>query len=237
VVKKLTKFSQLYALLKEYNVVQVVDLLFREVFKIHGLSRNIISDRDNQFIGTFWRELFILVGTELTPNTIYHPQTDEKTEIINKWVEVYLRNYVGGKQRTWVRWLHLGEHCYNTTFHMSIGMIPLQELYGYDDPTFIDLVFGERRAPKDKDWITESQEIPKLLKENLQTTQNQRNMSAYSHRIECSFEVGDFFFLRLQPYRQSSLKKSGADKLKPIFYGPYRIMCWAGEFTYELELP
>jgi hypothetical protein len=44
-------------------------------------------------------------------------------------------------------------------------------------------------------------------------------------------------FLRLQPYRQSSLKKSGVEKLKPRFYGPYRIMRRVGEVAYELELP
>jgi hypothetical protein len=44
-------------------------------------------------------------------------------------------------------------------------------------------------------------------------------------------------FLRLQPYRQSSLKKSGAEKLKPRFYGPYRIFHQVGEVSYELELP
>jgi hypothetical protein len=40
-------------------------------------------------------------------------------------------------------------------------------LYGYDAPTLVDLVFGERRTHKDKDWIIEIQEILKLLKENL----------------------------------------------------------------------
>jgi hypothetical protein len=50
---------------------------------------------------------------------------------------------------------------------MSIGMTPFQALYGYDAPTLVDLVFRERRAPKAKDWIVESQEILKLLKENL----------------------------------------------------------------------
>jgi hypothetical protein len=44
-------------------------------------------------------------------------------------------------------------------------------------------------------------------------------------------------FLRLQPYRQSSRKKSGVEKLKPRFYGPYRIMRQVGEVSYELELP
>jgi hypothetical protein len=87
----------------------------------------------------------------MTPNTIYHPQTYGKTKIFNKWVEGYLRNYVGGQQRTWVKWLHLGDHCYNTTFHMSIGMTPFRELYGYDAPTLADFIFKERRASKDKD--------------------------------------------------------------------------------------
>jgi hypothetical protein len=57
------------------------------------------------------------------------------------------------------------------------------------------------------------------------------------HRIEPNFEVGDLVFLRLQPYRQLSLKKSGAEKLKPRFYCPYRIMHRVIEVSYELELP
>jgi hypothetical protein len=55
--------------------------------------------------------------------------------------------------------------------------------------------------------------------------------------IEKNFEVGDLVFLRLQPYQQLSLNKSGAEKLKPRFYSPYRIMLRVGEVAYELELP
>jgi hypothetical protein len=33
------------------------------------------------------------------------------------------------------------------------------------------------------------------------------------------------------------LKKSGVEKLKPFFYGCYRIMHRVGEVAYELELP
>jgi exosome complex RNA-binding protein Rrp4 len=77
-------------------------------------------------------------------------------------------------------------------------MTPFKALLGYDAPTLIDLVFGESRALKAKDWIIESQQILKLLKENLQTTQNRQKMSADRHRMERSFEVGDLVFLRLQ---------------------------------------
>jgi hypothetical protein len=76
-----------------------------------------------------------------------------------------------------------------------------------------------------------------LLKENLQIAQNRQKISADMHRIERNFGVGDLVFLRLQPYKQSYLKKSGAEKLKPIFYGPYRIMRRVGEVSYKLELP
>ena len=98
---------------------------------------------------------------------------------------------------------------------MSIKMTPFKVLYGYEALNFADLVFGDNRAPKEKDWVKDSQDIIKVLKENLQAAQNQQKLYADRHRIERSFEVGDLVYLRLQPYRQSSLKKKGAEKLKP----------------------
>jgi hypothetical protein len=54
VVDRLTKFP----VPTDYNVVQVANIFFREVFRLHGLPKNIVNDRDSRFIGTFWRELF-----------------------------------------------------------------------------------------------------------------------------------------------------------------------------------
>jgi hypothetical protein len=55
--------------------------------------------------------------------------------------------------------------------------------------------------------------------------------------VERTFEVGDLVYLRLQPYRQASIKRSGAEKLQPCFFGPYRISRRIGAMAYELELP
>jgi hypothetical protein len=44
-------------------------------------------------------ELFQLVDTTLNLSTSYHPKTDGKIEIVNKWVEGYLCNYVSGKKK------------------------------------------------------------------------------------------------------------------------------------------
>ena len=43
-------------------------------------------------------------------------------------------------------------------------------------------------------------------------------------------------YLMLQPYRKSFLKKSGAEKLKPHYYGSFKIIKKVGEVAYELEL-
>jgi hypothetical protein len=110
VVDRLNKYAHLFFIPTEYNASQVAYIFFREVFSLHGLLRNIVSDKDNMFRSEFWQELFRLSGTELTPSTSHHPQIDRKTKIVNKWVEGYLRNYVLGQQWEWITWLHLSEH-------------------------------------------------------------------------------------------------------------------------------
>jgi hypothetical protein len=114
VVYRLTKFAH-FSIAIDFSVAQVVKLFFRENFRLHGLPKTIVSDRDSMFMSTFRHDLFRLVGMKLTPSTNYHPQMNGQTEIVNKWVEGYLRNYVAGKQKARARWLHLGEYCYNTT--------------------------------------------------------------------------------------------------------------------------
>jgi hypothetical protein len=71
--------------------------------------------------------------------------------------------------------------------------------------------------------VQQSQDILRELKDHLQRTQNQHKVQVDKHRVECTFEVGDLVYLRLQPYRQASIKRSGEEKLQPHFFGPYRI--------------
>ena len=99
-VDRLTKFAHFFSISSDYFAAQVVELFFREVFKLHGLPKTIVSDRDSRFTGAFWQELFRVAGSKLATSTIYHPQSDGQTEIVNKWIEGYLRNYVTGQKQT-----------------------------------------------------------------------------------------------------------------------------------------
>ena len=95
VVDRLTKFSHLFSVTSSFSAAQVTNLFFKEIFRLHGLPKSIVSDRDGRFMSDFWKEIFTLVGTQLTPSTSYHPQTDGKIDRVKKWLEGYLRNYVG----------------------------------------------------------------------------------------------------------------------------------------------
>eukprot|EP00253_Pinus_taeda_P024865 PITA_24865 len=54
---------------------------------------------------------------------------------------------------------------------------------------------------------------------------------------ERQFQEGDQVFWRLQPYKQTSLKDKGCQKLSPKFYGPYQVLQRIGEVAYKLALP
>ena len=66
---------------------------------------------------------------------------------------------------------------------------------------------------------------------------NHMKQQANQHHYECTFQVGDMVFLHLQPYKQSSLKLKGHQKLAPKFYGPYKVLQKIGSVAYKLELP
>ena len=173
VVDRLTKYAHFFTIATDWSTSQVAELFFQEVFCLHGLPKTIVSDRDSKFLTTFWQEIFRLTGTELIPSTSYHLQTDGQTKIVNKWVEGYLRNYITGQQRAWVKWLYLGEYCYNSTYHISIQMTPFCALYGDEPLSFIDLALQDNRTPLAGDWIEDQQDILRALRDNIQQAQNQ----------------------------------------------------------------
>ena len=63
VVDRLNKFSHFFHVTSYFSAAQVADLFFREIFRLHGLPKSIVSDRDGRFMSDFWKEIFILVLT------------------------------------------------------------------------------------------------------------------------------------------------------------------------------
>jgi hypothetical protein len=102
----------------------------KEIFRMHGLPKTIISDRDTKFTSNFWKTLFNGLDTQLNFSTAYHPQTDGQTERTNRIVEDMLRMYVMDFPTKWEEYLHLVEFAYNNGYHTSLKMSPFEVMYG-----------------------------------------------------------------------------------------------------------
>jgi hypothetical protein len=60
---------------------------------------------------------------------------------------------------------------------------------------------------------------------------------ADANRTERSFAVGDFVYLKMQPYRETALGLRNSLKLTSKWYGPFRISQKIGQVAYKLQLP
>jgi hypothetical protein len=74
VVEKLTKAAHFVPVKTMHTTTNITDIFMKEIFRLHGIPRIIVSDRDTKFTSNFWRGLFKGFGTNLKFSTAYHPQ-------------------------------------------------------------------------------------------------------------------------------------------------------------------
>ncbi|KAJ8751592.1 hypothetical protein K2173_016841 [Erythroxylum novogranatense] len=152
----------------------------------------------------------IFMRTQLKMGSSYHPQTDGQTEVVNRTLEQYLRCYTSDRPKKWKEWLPWAEYSYNTSCHSSTKLSPFQAVYGIPPPSLIRYVPG---------------------------TANVDAIMADQHRRDVQFSVGDYVYLKLQPYRQSTVVFRSSLKLSPRYYGPFQILEKIGAVAYRLDLP
>jgi hypothetical protein len=72
VIDKFSKYAHFLPLANPFTALTVAKLYFNNVYKLHGLSEALISDRI--FTSKLWQELFRLSDTQLLMSSSYHPQ-------------------------------------------------------------------------------------------------------------------------------------------------------------------
>ena len=68
-------------------------LFINHIYSKHGLPDTLVTDCGTQFTSRFWNTIADLLNVESKFSTSYHPQTDGQTEIVNQWLDQYLRLY------------------------------------------------------------------------------------------------------------------------------------------------
>ncbi|XP_068662857.1 uncharacterized protein [Aristolochia californica] len=120
VVKRLSKYAHFLVLRHPFTAKTVADLFVKQMVRLHGVPKSIISDWDKGLICA----------------------TDGQSEVVNRWLETYLRCFASDRPKTWAKWLSWAEYWYNTNFHSSTGTTLFRVLYGRDPQSLLHYKSG-----------------------------------------------------------------------------------------------
>lgn len=126
---------------------------------------------------------------------------------------------------------------YNTTFHSSAQITPFEIVYGQPPPIHLPYLPGESSCTTIDRSLQKREILISTVKFHLLRAQNRMKQLHDKHRTYHQFNIGDSVYLKLQPYRQHSMKNLANQKLSPRFYGLLCIIDKIGNVSYKLQLP
>ena len=109
IVDRFTKSAHFLPVKVTYSVDQYAELYVKEIVRLHGAPKSIVSDRDPKFTSKFWVSLQKAMGTKLKFSTAFHPQTDGQSERTIQILEDLLRACVMDFEGSWSKYLPLIE--------------------------------------------------------------------------------------------------------------------------------
>jgi hypothetical protein len=128
VVDKLRKSPHFIPVKLTCKAIDIAQVLMKEIFRLHGMPNEIVSDRDSKFTSDFWKSLMAGLETKLLFSTTYHPQTNGQTKRVNQVLEDMLRMDVMHQPKKWEYYLPLVEFAYNNSYEASLKMSPFEVL-------------------------------------------------------------------------------------------------------------
>jgi hypothetical protein len=232
-VDRLTKMVHLDALAESADAEVTARCFVRNVFRLHGLPSELISDRDSKFTGGFWSECMRLLGTSRRMSTAYHPQSDGQVERTNATLEDMLRHWVSPALDNWDTLLDCAEFAINNAYNKATGSTPFRLNYGQDPQTPLSLDL-EARLPTAADFVGEMRSGLVMAKKALAAAQSRQKDQHDKGRKEQILEVGQQVLLNA---RNLKFKNSKGRKLMPQWLGPFKVTERIGLLAYRLQLP
>ena len=209
VVDRFSKIPHFIAMKKTDDAQHVADLYFREIVKLHGIPRSVVSNRDSKFLSHFWKCLWKMVGTKLLFSTSHHPQTDGQTEVTNRTLGTLLRGLVCKTQKDWDIRLGHAEFAYNRAISTTTGRSPLF-IYGINPYMPIDFI----PMPKE-DIHTDAQKRLEVfnktcedVKQCISKMNEVYKIRSDKKRRQHRFKPGDFVWIHLRKERFPQKRKN-----------------------------
>jgi hypothetical protein len=221
-VCKLTKLVHFVATRDDITAVDFADIYVNNVWKHHGLSAKVISDRDSKFTSHFMSEVCRLLGTKQALSTSFHPQSDGQTENMNRTLQDMLRHYIGPYRTDWDSYLALAEFAVNNSFNSSIQTTPFKLTYGQSPFTPVSLLM-ESNTPAALRFVQNYADRLTSAKNAIRAAQDRQKRQADKHRQSVHYITGQLVVLTTKNLKFKCASTNTSHKLLPRFVGPFPI--------------
>jgi hypothetical protein len=226
IVDHFSKMAHFIPCHKSDNASHVVDLFFNEIICLHSNPNTIVLDRDAKFLSHFWWTFWLKLRTKLLFSTTCHPQTDGKTEIVNRTLSTILRVVLKYNLKLWEECLPHIEFAYNRFVHSKMKLSPFQVVYGFNPRTpidFLSLPPFETTCFHASQWSEFILKMHETTKLNIEKMNEKYWIAGSKGQKEVKLEQGDLVWLHLRKEQFSDLRKSILEKIN--------------DNSYKLELP
>ncbi|KAJ9518314.1 hypothetical protein QJQ45_010218 [Haematococcus lacustris] len=234
-VDRLSKMVHFVPCKESMNAKGFARLFIDNVFKHHGVPREIISDRGSHFTNQFWSSILKLLGVKECKSSAYHPESDGQTERYNRTLEEMMRHYISPAQHDWPLHLALAEFAVNNSWQESIQSTPFLVNTGQSPltPTLLELP-EHVPCPSGREFSNWWQENVRQARHFMDLAQRRQAHMANKGRKEVKYVPGDLVLLSTKNLR---LKPGKARKLLPRFVGPFKVLHIVNNVAVKLDLP
>jgi hypothetical protein len=172
VVDKLRNSAHFIPIESTCKAIDITNVFMKEILRLHGMPKEIVSDRDTKFTSNFWKSLMAGLETKLLFITSYHPQTNGHMERVSQILEDMLRMHVMHQLKKWEDYLTLVEFAYNNDYQESLKMGPFKVLYCRPCNTPVSWSNPVNRVTIGHDMLKEIERQVIQIKQNLKVSQN-----------------------------------------------------------------
>ena len=120
VVDRYTKIAKFIPTTTNVTALEFAALFHENIKLKYRSPTGIVSNRDTRITLKFQAEVYTYSLIKRRLSTVFHPQTDGQTKILNRMLKNYLRAYTSLEQINWSRLLAGAEYAYNNSRSLSI---------------------------------------------------------------------------------------------------------------------
>uniref|UniRef100_A0A8C1Q3Q5 Gypsy retrotransposon integrase-like protein 1 n=1 Tax=Cyprinus carpio TaxID=7962 RepID=A0A8C1Q3Q5_CYPCA len=219
VIDRFSKAAHFIPLATLPSAKETAQIIIENVFRIHGLPSDIVSDRGPQFMSQFWKEFCRLIGASVSLSSGFPPQSNGQAERANQTVGRIFRSLSFRNPASWSEQPPWAEYAHNSLPSSATSLSPFQGSLVYQPPLFSSQ-FSDFCVPSAQAFVQRCERTWKSVRSALCRYRKRTIRAANKRRTKSPR------YVRGQKVWLSTLNlplKSASRKLTLRFIGPFCI--------------